>query len=125
MPPPRARVCAGSPISYIHKANPRLVLVPSCFMVANPRVIVEESTSCVGLWRSWERASMAWKRSSVRTRLGPPNYTNLSSSHETDHTPHRFSQSFRWIPRRDKFKSHVSFVSGLKQGPHHRGIIDL
>jgi hypothetical protein len=27
----------------------------------------------VGLWRSWERASMAWKRSSVRTRPGPPN----------------------------------------------------
>ncbi len=28
----------------------------------------------VGLWRSWERASMAWKRSSVRSRPGPPNY---------------------------------------------------
>src|SRR5215469_17967584 len=28
----------------------------------------------VGLWRSWERASMAWKRSSVRSRSGPPNY---------------------------------------------------
>src|SRR6201999_1431713 len=27
----------------------------------------------VGLWRSWERASMAWKRSSVRSRSGPPN----------------------------------------------------
>ena len=26
----------------------------------------------VGLWRSWERASMAWKRSTVRTRPGPP-----------------------------------------------------
>src|SRR5438270_11311688 len=26
----------------------------------------------VGLWRSWERASMAWKRSSVRSRPGPP-----------------------------------------------------
>jgi beta-glucosidase len=26
----------------------------------------------VGLWRSWERASMAWKRSSVRSRSGPP-----------------------------------------------------
>src|SRR5438309_690551 len=32
----------------------------------------EASSRCVGLWRSWERASMAWKRSSVRTRLGPP-----------------------------------------------------
>src|SRR5271155_2620894 len=28
----------------------------------------------VGLWRSWERASMAWKRSSVRSRSGPPNH---------------------------------------------------
>jgi hypothetical protein len=28
----------------------------------------------VGLWRSWERASMAWKRSSVRSRSGPPSY---------------------------------------------------
>ena len=26
----------------------------------------------VGLWRSWERASMAWKRSPVRSRSGPP-----------------------------------------------------
>ncbi len=26
----------------------------------------------VGLWRSWERASMAWKRSPVRSRPGPP-----------------------------------------------------
>jgi len=24
-------------------------------------------SSIVGLWRSWERASMAWKRSSVRS----------------------------------------------------------
>jgi hypothetical protein len=30
----------------------------------------------VGLWRSWERASMAWKRSSVRSRPGPPNRCN-------------------------------------------------
>ena len=29
----------------------------------------------VGLWRSWERASMAWKRSSVRTRPGPPDFS--------------------------------------------------
>src|ERR1700689_1278158 len=28
----------------------------------------------VGLWRSWERASMAWKRSTVRTRPGPPEF---------------------------------------------------
>ncbi len=31
------------------------------------------SALIVGLWRSWERASMAWKRSSVRSRPGPPN----------------------------------------------------
>ena len=32
-----------------------------------------ELSTKVGLWRSWERASMAWKRSSVRSRPGPPN----------------------------------------------------
>jgi hypothetical protein len=30
------------------------------------------ATLKLGLWRSWERASMAWKRSTVRTRPGPP-----------------------------------------------------
>jgi hypothetical protein len=34
----------------------------------------------VGLWRSWERASMAWKRSSVRSRSGPPINQQLSGS---------------------------------------------
>ena len=33
------------------------------------------SVVCLGLWRSWERASMAWKRSSVRSRPGPPTST--------------------------------------------------
>ena len=33
---------------------------------------IETVLSIVGLWRSWERASMAWKRSSVRSRPGPP-----------------------------------------------------
>ncbi len=33
----------------------------------------------VGLWRSWERASMAWKRSSVRSRPGPPSIPSLQS----------------------------------------------
>src|SRR5581483_950576 len=33
----------------------------------------EATCLIVGLWRSWERASMAWKRSSVRSRPGPPN----------------------------------------------------
>jgi hypothetical protein len=32
----------------------------------------------VGLWRSWERASMAWKRSTVRTRPGPPKFRTLA-----------------------------------------------
>src|SRR3954462_14297919 len=32
----------------------------------------------MGLWRSWERASMAWKRSSVRSRPGPPNPNGLA-----------------------------------------------
>src|SRR5882724_2796457 len=31
-----------------------------------------EDREQVGLWRSWERASMAWKRSPVRSRSGPP-----------------------------------------------------
>ncbi len=33
----------------------------------------------MGLWRSWERASMAWKRSTVRTRPGPPNHLQLDT----------------------------------------------
>ena len=33
----------------------------------------------VGLWRSWERASMAWKRSSVRSRPGPPKIITVSA----------------------------------------------
>ena len=42
----------------------------------------EESLSLrkVGLWRSWERASMAWKRSSVRSRPGPPKIQMLTDS---------------------------------------------
>src|SRR5579862_5199058 len=46
----------------------------------------------VGLWRSWERASMAWKRSGVRTSPGPPNL---------------FSALHRFFPRaRYPFPSH-------------------
>ncbi|SRR5581483_9166407 len=37
-----------------------------------------EGFSRVGLWRSWERASMAWKRSSVRARPGPPIFNKLA-----------------------------------------------
>ena len=33
---------------------------------------IKDVPTFVGLWRSWERASMAWKRSSVRSRSGPP-----------------------------------------------------
>ena len=29
----------------------------------------------MGRWRSWYRVSMAWKRSSVRIRYGPPKKT--------------------------------------------------
>src|SRR5580698_5868228 len=38
--------------------------------VRNGQLVVCPKT--VGLWRSWERASMAWKKSSVRSRPGPP-----------------------------------------------------
>ena len=37
----------------------------------------------VGLWRSWERASMAWKRSPVRSRPGPPILQSADRSVET------------------------------------------
>ena len=43
--------------------------------VRNGQLVVSPKT--VGLWRSWERASMAWKRSSVRSRPGPPNLPTL------------------------------------------------
>ena len=41
-------------------------------------------SSQVGLWRSWERASMAWKRSSVRSRPGPPNASAISVFDSSD-----------------------------------------
>ena len=41
------------------------------------RRIEESRRERVGLWRSWERASMAWKRSSVRSRSGPPNSPSI------------------------------------------------
>jgi hypothetical protein len=46
---------------------------------------IEESQP-VGLWRSWERASMAWKRSSVRSRPGPPNFMRDLCAHTVQHT---------------------------------------
>ena len=63
---------------YISRLNPhfsplrfltRLVFDESRPSGDNRRVA---SLQQVGLWRSWERASMAWKRSSVRSRSGPP-----------------------------------------------------
>jgi hypothetical protein len=44
-------------------------------VVCNGRLVVVSLS--VGLWRSWERASMAWKRSSVRSRPGPPNLSTV------------------------------------------------
>src|SRR5271157_4977507 len=41
----------------------------------------------VGLWRSWERASMAWKRSSVRSRPGPPSLFMMFARLLTPATP--------------------------------------
>src|SRR5215467_673551 len=41
----------------------------------------------VGLWRSWERASMAWKRSSVRSRPGPPSLFKSGTSRATERVP--------------------------------------
>src|SRR5271165_3750668 len=40
----------------------------------NTEGVYNASLRTVGLWRSWERASMAWKRSSVRSRPGPPTF---------------------------------------------------
>jgi hypothetical protein len=67
----------------------RAMLLPLFFVWAMPRRRADEAAGFdeswpggenkrvlpadVGLWRSWERASMAWKRSSVRSRPGPPN----------------------------------------------------
>src|SRR5580658_67551 len=41
-------------------------------LTKSPRSTTIVLPANVGLWRSWERASMAWKRSSVRSRSGPP-----------------------------------------------------
>jgi hypothetical protein len=48
----------------------------------------KESFLRVGLWRSWERASMAWKRSSVRSRSGPPiNPLEMNTLAEASYLP--------------------------------------
>src|SRR5271165_3724339 len=45
---------------------------PCCERMKETSQFQASSLLKVGLWRSWERASMAWKRSSVRSRPGPP-----------------------------------------------------
>src|SRR5437899_742014 len=57
-------------------------------------VIYWFTRSIVGLWRSWERASMAWKRSTVRTRPGPP-------KHFKHLQPTTRSEPRLWCPKRN------------------------
>ena len=53
------------------RANADLTYLPT--LSENGQVASDcDANQSVGLWRSWERASMAWKRSSVRSRPGPP-----------------------------------------------------
>jgi hypothetical protein len=59
----------------------RIVLRPGTTGV----VFSGRKIKAMGLWRSWERASMAWKRSRVRIPSGPPNLTSSASS------PRKFS----------------------------------
>ena len=80
---PRLSVERSSTVLAVSSASPR---------VDYPRKVSENTCSCpqrtarsrvpqtVGLWRSWERASMAWKRSSVRSRPGPPYFQLLADT---------------------------------------------
>jgi hypothetical protein len=57
----------------------RALTIPSLWARINMVPAIKTFISpYVGLWRSWERASMAWKRSSVRSRPGPPSFQQLS-----------------------------------------------
>jgi hypothetical protein len=71
----RPRDLRGSRFSY-HRTNDPLALTIFVRSARIPMAVHSErlavSSKIVGLWRSWERASMAWKRSSVRSRPGPP-----------------------------------------------------
>jgi hypothetical protein len=67
--PPRQRTRVDYP-GNVGENDAALPLIPN----SRPRLF---RRAIVGLWRSWERASMAWKRSSVRSRPGPP----ILSSH--------------------------------------------
>src|SRR5438477_191644 len=51
----------------------------------------------VGLWRSWERASMAWKWSSVRSRPGPP---ILCDAYRLHPTKRENKQVLHWLRNR-------------------------
>src|SRR5438270_6845842 len=64
----------------------------------------------MGLWRSWERASMAWKRSSVRSRPGPPIPQQLAIPPRSawPYIRRKFLEYFRrfsFQPRIDKTRS--------------------
>ena len=70
----------------------------------------------MGLWRSWERASMAWKRSSVRSRPGPPSFQQL-----TETTPSgllafdsKFPESFREPLRQFGFGSQLRIPRAIR-----------
>ena len=62
----------------------------------------------VGLWRSWERASMAWKRSPVRSRSGPP-------KHPSENTMQYKSQRTGWLFLCASFRPGSTVTRGAKQ----------
>ncbi len=70
LPPATTHVCRNSANEVLkHGSFVRL----QCLTNHRTCVRIDRySVFKVGLWRSWERASMAWKRSSVRSRPGPP-----------------------------------------------------
>src|SRR5271157_2827014 len=67
-----------APSLYLHKQlditcwQLGLTMLRGCERMKKTSQFRASSLLKVGLWRSWERASMAWKRSSVRSRPGPP-----------------------------------------------------
>src|SRR5271165_6683547 len=67
-----------APSLYLHKQlditcwQLGLTMLRGCERMKMTSQFRASSLLKVGLWRSWERASMAWKRSSVRSRPGPP-----------------------------------------------------
>ena len=68
---------------------------------AKPGILTE-----VGLWRSWERASMAWKRSSVRSRSGPPITSIISVTRPLPRLCHNLVSNSGTIPQ-------TGFFSGV------------